>query len=50
MSGVESSGDGVRVRGRGAIFGVHVCKLCLNELVVCNRRGKLEAIVSVGED
>lgn len=48
--GVEGTGDGVGVSGRGAEFGVHVCQFCLEELVVRDREAELGAGVGIGED
>ena len=49
MGGVEGGGDAVGVGGGGAVFGVHVCELGLDELVVCDGGGELGAGVGVGE-
>ena len=49
VGGVEGGGDAVGVGGGGAVFGVHVCELGLDELVVRDGRGELGARVGVGE-
>ncbi len=49
VGGVEGGGDAVGVGGGGAVFGVHVCELGLDELVVGDGGGELGAGVGVGE-
>ena len=47
---VEGLGDTVCVGGGGAVLCVHISELGLDELIVCNRRGKLSACMCVRED
>ena len=50
MGEIESLSDGIGVGRRGAGFGVHVCQLGLDELVVGDRGGELFSGVGVWED